>query len=425
MQISKDIRPPNEEASISAYVVFILVLIAPFSTIAYFAFPMPTIGGKNFWVAAPFITLAGIAGLSIIYNPPQKNHFNIRTILFLGFLCIAVVVTRSFAYEEAINAIGFRYIITIPIYIVAISIASTNKKSIDVLEMAIIAQGVLTALFMCANAICMPHVHLTQTELGASGISISGNHPRTLLIGVSIGAGHIFLGMLAIVKKYIQTPDSSPKYFLVYLALIIMTYAILTGGSRLPIAMSMTLIAFAVFKPGLNNTFWSFLKAFIIFLGILFLARYLSYWLMDLSGYGFRSSNDFGNPLFRFNENSGGRVEKLLLAVEMICESWFTFLFGASEFRQTTLRSVDGYFFSDNSFAYVLLNLGAFLGGILIFRFLIFIQTFWTNLLSKFFVVYFLLCLGLTNSILWDPFLFTSLLTAAVLNSNVLQKKNN
>lgn len=309
-----------------------------------------------------------------------------------------------------------RYIVTIPIYFIVAKYVAKNKKLNDFISIAIIAQGVAVAIVMYFNAQFAPQVSLIQTDLGVSGITTTGNNPRTLLIGVSIGSGHIILAMTVLIDWLGRIKLKFGTSFAIYVFLLFSSYVITLGGSRLPIVVSVAMVALMFYQNRESRKAFVHSLLFVFF--VVVLGKYLSILLQIYPGVS------YGNPIWRFGENSGGRGEKLLLAMKLLGQSWETFLFGVSNSQQILARSNGGYVFSDNSYAYIALNLGLPASILLVKKFYDSIVELMDSAISRLFLLYFFVCLGVTNAVLWDPFLFSAILTMALNHARKLGKKN-
>jgi hypothetical protein len=108
----------------------------------------------------------------------------------------------------------------------------------------------------------------------------------------------------------------------------------------------------------------------------------------------------------RLSEGSGGRWDKLVLPLEMLTSNFLDLLIGSTLRAIDSATSAEGIGISDNSYMLMALQFG--MPFAVVWFSLVFVQlkSIAVHTSMRYTLLYFLLALGVTNAILWEPWLF-------------------
>jgi hypothetical protein len=367
----------------SILIIALLIVIAPISNLAHHIAPA-YLFSKSAWVAIP----AFVVAIVFVINLTQINRINqiacLLGIVLLGFLVLKISLV---VYEESINVLDYRYILTFPMYLIMAEFFSRREDSRKFLATALIIQGMLASIIFIINVHFFSNVLIEQNDSGENVIIFDGEITRNMLLGASTSGNMILIAMFALAFwKLINQKFINAVFWPLQLCMI---YAISLGGSRYPFIGGLCVLLFCIFlkKKRLVNLY-SLLITVICIFGFVALFKIES------------------KEIFRYDLDFGGRVEKIQLALSLIFESFTNFFIGSSRTVLASSISTGGYSFSDNSYLEIALIFGT------PFAFLFFLYLIsYTNLknnngLYRLFTIYFFFGFGVTNCIYWESYVF-------------------
>lgn len=368
--------------------IIILTIVFPYLNLFHLLLP-GIILGKSVWVAFPIIILTLIYLYLINY---EEEKIKIYDLIFFYVACFLLIITqlRELIYNENENILNYRFVITSLLFILLFKRLLICEKNIRTFAITILFQGLLIASIRLINYFYFPNLMISYRD-GINGpeafLNFSGELTRDLLLASSFSANHIICSMFALLLLKI-TKSLNISDILFILIQIFMLVALITSLSRFPIFIAFIITIFSLFYLRKNNIIILFSLALIFILLI-------------------NNANILTLIFHRFHESSGGRFDKLLIIFFAVFNSLTDFLIGSSNQFINNL-SYNGTVFSDNSYGFVLIMLGIPLGIIYISTIFLLLPSANRNFLSIFFLSYIILCLGFTNSILWESWIFTS-----------------
>lgn len=371
--------------------VFIVTLIFPFVNLLHYLYPF-TLFGKSAWIVVPVISL-GLCYMHIVAIKKVSLSTSDMISITLVVLSWLIFATRAIVYSEQHSYLNMRYIATSLLFLLFMRYLLKDPFVLRVVAYAVVIQGLLVAVARSINYYFFPSLMVSIGVDGVPFINTAGELTRDLLLGSSISANHIVCGMFVLLalQKYKVIKLGSILFIMIQL---FMMFSVFNTQSRFPIAISIMLFSFALLYVAIFKI--RDLLMFVIVVIIVFFGENFSNFL----------SIDFFS---RFtNEGSGGRLDKILLTLELIQGSILNFFIGSSFDAAGNATSVNGFSISDNSYGLVALSFGVpFALVYFAFLFNIILRN-KSGGLSLSFLVYIIAVLGLTNSILWEPWIFTA-----------------
>ena len=380
--------------------VLISIVILPFVNILHFVFPVDNLLGKSAWLVFPVVVLVVIYSQEAFF----KNNvmFNVHNLLliFISFIGGIILYTRYILYEEVQDILNFRYLATSLIYLMLASQLVKEWSKLRILSVTIVLLGMAISFAQVVNFHLYPSVILQADSLGLNSIVFDGIKPRSKLFGASISGNQILCSMFVLVAV-MKSGIVNINYWLFWAGMVFMAYAISLGASRYPMFIATTLFLFSIYY--LNNSNKRKL--------ILLVAVFSSITII----YIFAPSDI--TIFTRISEDSGGRVEKTQLAIQMLSERMTNFIIGPSGY-QTDNSRLNGYAFSDNSYFYVGLTFGVPFAVVYFLIFFNHMRSCVDEKLALFFVCYLVIGFSLTNCILWESWLCMAMFSVVVLIKN-------
>jgi hypothetical protein len=186
-----------------------------------------------------------------------------------------------------------------------------------------------------------------------------------------------------------------------------MAYVISLLGSRYPIVVSLLLASFAAFQ-------FRTVRSFAAMFGAVFLLCALNLGVAGVQNLLLGGSLHTARPILRFQEDSGSRVEKNMLAIRMIGGSAKNFFIGPSAHETEAATTASGVKFSDNSYLMLMLGAGAPAALLLFVMWAWYLRRFAISPLTIFCLMYSAGVLLITNALLWESWVCSILFTLAI-----------
>ncbi|MBI3804166.1 MAG: hypothetical protein HY282_10440 [Nitrospirae bacterium] len=383
--------------SIQAVVISFITLFFPFTNILPLFFPIQFLG-KNAWLVLPIVVIAAMFVISLF----TEGKFVVFHTVDLGLLVIAVLgwlihAARGLAYTESRSILDLRYIISSIIFLLAFKRIVEGAGNLESITWAVLLTCLIQAILGILHAHFFSYININVEDLEFFFDAERTREGGTL--GASIYANFIVCGMFLLVAR--KSNLSSIRYAVFEnVAILAMLYAITLSGSRYPMICAFLLTCIFLSKS-LSN--WRQMAALF---GLVAVISY--FFLANKEGLEFHS-------ILRFSEDSGGRLDKLLLPLMLLSDRFIHFLIGAPSALIEATFSEDGLGISDNSYMLMSLQFGTVFA---ICWFTFFIHLLRRNALNRFsflFMIYVLVGLGLTNGILWEPWVFVAMLVSTII----------
>lgn len=370
--------------------IFVLILCYPFIDIFAVLFPVRLFGKSIVLELALLLILVSYIRSRYISGRVLFQEADIMVLLFL-LASLGVFISRRIVYEAHESYFNYRYFFILFLGLALAEYLSKNRKSLKIISLGIILQGLFTAVLIVINIYFFPHLRISSKH----GLISNGIETRDMLLNASMASDLIvcagFVLLAARQSGLIKLPN-----LLFWLLLVLMAYATIITGSRYPqLVMGVVLLLAFRYQKGVSRYNMLFI---LLLLSVLF--------------YYFEAHLKWD---FRFDQSSGGRLAKLGLTIHILGQSAWYFLMGAPNKIVAMAHTRSGVTISDNSFILVVLNFG-FIFSLLFFIYLIKrLKYYVKGFISGGYFIYLILGFGITNCFLWDPWLFIAMMTSVVL----------
>lgn len=368
------------------YIIAFVIVIFPFANLLHMLYPF-NILGKSAWVVLPVV----IISLFYVYIVIGKKLLvSIPDIVFIALVVLSwlILEVREIAHDELNSYLDMRYIATSLLFLLLMQHLPKDAFVLIVVAYAVVIQGLLVAATRFINYYFFPSLMVTTGVDGIAFLNTNGELTRDLLLASSMSGNHIVCGMFVLLalKKY-KVLKSSISFVIFQLFMMISVFNTI---SRFPIAIVIAIFLFSLFYIKLR---------FLLMIAVASLIVYIA-------------NNDAGiyipDFVYRFSEGSGDRLDKFLVSMELIQSSPLNVLIGPSLVEVESAYTHDGNVISDNSYGLIALAFGLpFTLAYFTFLLTICFKN-RSDVLSLLFLAYILINLGLTNSILWEPWIFSA-----------------
>jgi hypothetical protein len=388
--------------SLSEKFLVLLVMAFPFVNIAYIFAPLEVFG-KNLWlvgsmaVAAMLYVLTWIRPGRIIFFERTDFGFAVLSVLF-----VLIFLTRELVYAEQLSVFGYRYVFVAFLLLLLLKRSVTGSGNVHLLVWSVVIACLLQAAIGILHSHVFPSVNIVINPEDPKDIQLLFDSERTReggTLGASIYANVVVCGMFllyAMDRKGLSANRAIAGTVMMWG----MLYAVTLSGSRYPMLVAGLLAVASLTKRFTNWRHAVALAGVVLLLLAVVAARVETLEIMSV---------------WRFEEDSGGRLEKLLMPLQILSENLQHFLIGASSELVEATVSPDGVGISDNSYMLFALSVGVPYAVVWFGSFILLLWGNTSDVTSRVFMLYMLGCLGLTNAILWEPWIFIAILTSALL----------
>lgn len=352
--------------------------------------------GHKIFISFVFLITLGFIFIFAFSLASLLRREVVLSVVFTLISVLFVIFFRSALYEEVVSIFEYRTFFLLIVYSCSLYFVLENsgldfkRKLLNVMMFNFFIQAVVGII----HTLYFPNI-VVGIELDDSGDSLyvldvgeGGFRESGLLIGANVYGNFLALGVFLLLGIIKNTREKfklkEVLFFFAYFFLL--TWAVYLSGSRLAL-FSVFVFLFCIFVAtfGIKYSFFPVIFGFLVLLFSPILDTFVERTV---------------------NHGSGGRIDKINLALDMLFSNPVSFMFGASEEVVSNAKTLDGLAFSDNSFFLVFLNYGVPVGILLIFGFLyLLFKRSIVNLYSLAFFFYILMTLFFNNSILWDIWL--------------------
>ena len=379
--------------------LIVITIMFPFANLFHILYPI-TLFGKSAWVVVPVI----IIGFLYLYLFVSKRSKLLTTdILLVAIMTLVwmIISVREITYNESMSFLDARFITTSLLFIMLTRNLMNNSYTMRVIAYAVIIQGILVAAARSINYYFFPYVMVSYKGGfgGEAYINTEGETTRDILIASSISANIIVCGMfvLLVLMRHNITKLGNIPFLFIQFFMMLSTFNTL---SRYPIAIAIVFFTLSFLQVKLVS-----LKN-ILSITIAGMALLILITLLNIEFFQFFE---------RFNMDYSSRVDKFEVVILLITNSVVDFLIGSSS-ALVNSTMVNGVLISDNSYGMIATTFGVpFALVFFIFLFYVFYKIKSDNI-SLVFIFYIVIGLGITNSILWEPWVFTAFLSFGVVS---------
>lgn len=382
---------------ISAALISFLTLFFPFANILPLFFPVQFLG-KNIWIVLPVLLIAAMYAVALVKTRQSIAFTKFDGGLFvLALLGALIYEIREALYSDPGSILDVRYIISPLLFLSVFKIFVQGERNVVFVTRAVVLTCLIQAVLGILHAHFFSYINI---NIETSEFVLEAERTREGgTLGASIYANVIVCGMFLIV--FGSSRSSRVRYVLIEtMATLVMLYAVTLSGSRYPMIVA-SLLTIGLLSRSLLN--W---RQMAVLLAVVAIASYFIF------------LNEEGVELlgiFRLSEDSGGRVDKFITPLMLLSDGLSNFVIGPPSLLTAATFSEDGFGISDNSYMLMALQFGVLFA---VSWFTFFTGLLWRNAssyFSVFFIVYLLLGLGVTNSILWEPWTFVAMLSWTII----------
>jgi len=374
------------------YGMCFFIIFYQFIPIINFILPEIRVLGKNFYVILPGFYLVVSYVLLIAMKKINTRYVAFSSIIFIFYL-IATFVASLLYHYELVEYLNRRFMLIPTLMFMVIFYLLGSDKAFKEL---ILKLFLLSVFIQCSlgyiHHIFFPEIwFISEDNVSTfSDMSASVSDVSTREIGTLISSslfGYFLLSGIYVLLYVKALPFKLEQPIWRYAGIFYLLFGIVLSGCRGAIILAILSIVFTF--VGKNNISIRGRMILLLFL--------VGFFVMS---YEIIHSSVLERTL---HEGSGGRYEKLVLAWMLLSQDLY-FLVGVPSYV-TAATSINGIYLSDNSFALLLVTFGM-LGLFFILSILWFNYTFIKSTKTVFPALSGLVCLSVTNAILWEPWLF-------------------
>lgn len=388
---------------IPVVLITLVTLFFPYVNVIFLFFPIQLLG-KNFWLVAPMLVMLTLY-LSTLFGKGRAVKRSDVILFFIAIVVGFINLSRDVLYTEPGSFLDVRYIFSPIIFILVFKRLVHGEKNANLLRVVLFTTCFIQAILGILHAHFFSELNISFDPDSDQIAQIIFDAKRTReggTLGASIYANIIVCGMFLLIPLNDKLSSYRASILLIISALV-MIYAISLSGSRYPMIVS-GLIALVFFARFFLNARRRLAMLFILI--TLALLLYLS-----IGDFEFFS-------IVRLDEGSGGRWGKFVLPLVLVSQNILHLFIGVPDVIVTSSFTTDGYLMSDNSYMQILTRFGLFFISVYLICLIGILRQNIVDKLSLYFFIYFLVGLGLTNCILWEPWIFFAMLTLTILYQN-------
>lgn len=360
--------------------VFFLFAYLPFAPIFAEYIPL-SLMGFSFWnTEFPFLSVL----LYVFANRLIKKRTELVLILSFLILIVLISIMRSiFLYEDLFRQIFYSWFLFFPLFsIIAFRYINFQNK-VNIINIILFLQILFHGLSGWFYILGLPTIEFASIE------KVFGGRFVGILGGSNVYSSYLFSFFL------IFSMLNQGKNTVILICSILVFGGIVASGSRSPLLLFFLTLTFILFKSyKIHKLRTIFLIIFLSLISI-FTLNYLSFDIQE-------------SRLFTIGIFDSARAAKNTIAIEGLSSSFSSLIFGLSE-SQLYKNEIS---ISDNSFTLIPISYGIIVFGfwsLLILVFSRFKLIYFRNSNIAFYLICNLIIFSLNNSILWLPWVYTSI----------------
>lgn len=379
LSVEHKLPPPHR----LGFALFIGALVVyPYLFLLNIFFPSTLSIGKNTFV---FVITIIIILCFLLRWKGILSKLGIGVVYFIMLLALIIISIRYWLYAEGIHKIFLYRIILMPLLYCGVAyyyLREGAKK--EIVKKIIFCSCLIQAVIGLLHTYLASYIYLGLSSdrpllivKGATALREVGT-----LMNSSLYANFILLGIFILINSYKKW--GLPR-LVEYTIMLVLIWGVTISGSRWPFVVAILLLILYFKKLLLSKKIISVLLI-IIFLGM-FLPNIFILMAQQVA-----------------TGEVASRIVKYHLAVSSLLENSPSFLVGP--FFGRTNTTIETTSFSDNSYLLLMLTFGVPFICLFLFLFLHIIRRTISINRNYFILLYFLITLLITNSILWDIWLF-------------------
>lgn len=365
------------------FVLFIGSLIVyPYLFLFNIFFPSTLSIGKNTFVA--IITIIVILCFLLGWKG-ILSKLGVGAVYFIMLLALIIISARYWLYGEGIDKIFLYRIILTPLLYCGVAYCYLREKAKkEIVKKIIFCSCLIQAVIGLLHTYFFPYIFLGLNPDSLFKIvrGVGAMREAGTLLSASLYANLILLGIFILINSYKKW--RLPR-LAVHILMFILIWGVAISASRWPFIIAVFLLILYFKKLLLSKKIVSILLI-ILFFGI-FLPNIFIYMAQKVA-----------------TGEVASRIAKYHVALSSLLESSSNFLVGPTFGRTNT--DIDATSFSDNSYLLLMITFGVPFICLFLFLFSHIIRKTISINRNYFILLYFLITLFVTNSILWDVWLF-------------------
>jgi hypothetical protein len=385
-------RSPPTRTAVILTVVALTVMYQFLPSLHFFA-PLQVLG-KNIYTVLPAVIMIALFLLIVpaIWRTPltplQAGGF-----VALAVIWLLVLGSRLAIFGDLVDVLRERYLLLFFVYSAVLRYVAVDPRSRTQLANVLIGALCAQAIFGILHTHLFPFLQVEPDSTGDLGITVAqdegSGETGTLLVRSGFGD-------VVVCGQFVLLTERRIPFTLRAVMMAVMFYAVSLSGARYGQIWSALLTAGLFINRKMDRAAPVVLAAMVL-AGI----------AMMLTGW---TPFELQSEL-RFDEDSGGRGEKLGLVTDVLSNYWpLSAFIGVPSSAALSAVTATGVVISDDSYGEIAMDFG--LSGLLLFLTCLFawLVRWPLSILSTLMLIFLLGNFAITNSILWDPWLFYFLL---------------
>lgn len=375
----------------AAVVLAVLALVAVYQFLPSLHLFVPfQIAGKNIWTVMPAVIMIALFLLILpaIWRTPltpvQAGGF-----VTLAFIWLIVLLSRIAIFGDTVDILRERYLLLFFVFSAVLRYVAVDPRSRTQLANVLIGALCIQAVLGIIHTHFLPFVQVAPDSTGDLGVTVEldqgSGETGTLLVRSGFAD-------VVVCGQFVLLTERRIPFTLRAVIMAVMLYAVSLSGARYAQVWSALLTAGLFVNRRMDRAAPVVLAA----IAVVAIA-------MSVTG---RTPFELQSEL-RFDQDSGGRGEKLGLVIEVLSNYWpLSAFIGVPGSAALNAVSATGDVISDDSFGEMAMDFG--LTGLLLFLtcLLVWLVRWPISILSALMLIFLFGNFAITNSILWDPWLF-------------------
>jgi hypothetical protein len=379
--------PPARTAVILT--VLALTAVYQFLPVVHFFAPVQ-IFGKNIYTVAPAVIMIAVFLLLLpaIWRTPV-TPVQAQGFLAVAFIWLIVIAARTAIFGETVDVLRERYLLLFFVFSAVLRYVAADPASRTKLATLLIAATCAQAVLGIIHTHFFPFLQLVADPGGELAVGVEldqGSGESGTLISRST------FGDLLVCGQFVLLLERRIPFTLRAVIMGVMFYAVSISGARYGQVWSALLTAGLFVNRKMNRAAPVFLAAIVV----------AAIAVMRTGWTPFELQSEL-----RFDQDSGGRGEKLGLVIDVLSNYWpLSAFIGVPNTAALSAITSTGVVISDDSYGEIVMDFG--LTGLLLWLTCLFVWIVrWPmSMLSALMLIFLLGNFALTNSVLWDVWLF-------------------
>lgn len=371
---------------VSVAVLAVLVAVYHVLPMAHFFAPLE-IFGKNVYTVAPVILMAVV--LMMLWRGIKNDvtQSEATALIIVMLLWLVTWFARRALFGEIGDVLNQRFVVDLFLYSIVMRYAMKEIKTRDLLATLMIVVTISQAIAGILHSHFFPFIQLMPDadDVLHLAFDAEGTREAGTIVSSSTFAAVLVCG------QFVMLTEKRLSFLVRLMLMALTTYAVSLSGSRFPMVVS-ALLCLAATMNWKSSRHAPFILVAIALAGI----------AVALSGW----SPFEAKSILRFGQDDGGRSDKFQLAIDLMTTHWSYLLMGAPNKMVEVATTRDGLPISDNSYMLLALSFGVPMLVTWLVCAVKFLFRWPVTIIYLAMLAYFATTLAVTNSLLWEAWLF-------------------